>query len=508
MKAKRCIEREKIVRHSLVTAGVFLLAATASAQSVPPRPPVRGLVTPPPQVILHVPVVPPQPPSVVPQAGVLMGFPAGAVVGIPAGTPAGFPVGIPAILPAVIRDDELDQKERKAEQKEREAERQEREKERALRNIEREHDLYESAQDLFQEGRYERAAQRFAQVAELKGKKADAALYWQAYSLHKLARKEEALAVLASLQRSYAQSPYVKDAKALEVEVRQSTAVPSQAVSEEDCELKLLALNNLMHADPEKAVPILEKFLTASQPCKLDDRALFILAQSSSPRARDLMAQIARGERNKDLQRKAIRNLGLFGGRENRQILSGIYTSSSDVDIKRQVLRSFMQMGDKDRLVTAAKTEKDPDLRKEAVRQLGVIGARAEVWQLYQTEQDADVRAQVLNALFISGDVTRMIELARAEQDPDLRRKAVRNLGLMGQRTETSAVLMELYANDKDGAIRREVVNALFLQNNVKTLVDLARKETDPEMKKVIVSKLSLMRSKEALDYLMEILNK
>jgi hypothetical protein len=38
--------------------------------------------------------------------------------------------------------------------------------------------------------------------------------------------------------------------------------------------------------------------------------------------------------------------------------------------------------------------------------------------------------------------------------------------------------------------------------------VDLARGETDPNMKKAIVSQLSLMHSKEATDYMMELLNK
>ena len=48
----------------------------------------------------------------------------------------------------------------------------------------------------------------------------------------------------------------------------------------------------------------------------------------------------------------------------------------------------------------------------------------------------------------------------------------------------------------------------LFVQDNAKALISLARKETDLSMKKAIVSKLSLMDSKEAREYLMEILNK
>src|ERR1039458_4881814 len=41
-----------------------------------------------------------------------------------------------------------------------------------------------------------------------------------------------------------------------------------------------------------------------------------------------------------------------------------------------------------------------------------------------------------------------------------------------------------------------------------KALVDLARKETNPEMKKTIVSKLSIMGSKDSTEYMLEILNK
>jgi hypothetical protein len=44
------------------------------------------------------------------------------------------------------------------------------------------------------------------------------------------------------------------------------------------------------------------------------------------------------------------------------------------------------------------------------------------------------------------------------------------------------------------------------MQQNAKGLVDLARSETNPEMKKAIVSKLALIHSKESTDYMLEIL--
>ena len=76
----------------------------------------------------------------------------------------------------------------------------------------------------------------------------------------------------------------------------------------------------------------------------------------------------------------------------------------------------------------------------------------------------------------------------------------------MGERSEP--VLLSIYASDQDPEVRGKVINALFLSGDAKGLVALARKETDPNMKKMIVSKLSIMGSKDATDYLMEILNK
>jgi HEAT repeat protein len=99
-----------------------------------------------------------------------------------------------------------------------------------------------------------------------------------------------------------------------------------------------------------------------------------------------------------------------------------------------------------------------------------------------------------------------LIELAKSEQNPELRLLAVRNLGVMGSR-QTGDALVEIYGTSKDAEVRKAVINSLFVQNNAEGLVALARKESDPAMKKEIVQKLSVMHSKVATDYLIEILN-
>jgi HEAT repeat protein len=166
-----------------------------------------------------------------------------------------------------------------------------------------------------------------------------------------------------------------------------------------------------------------------------------------------------------------------------------------------------MVSGDREHLLQAAKSEKNPDLRMEAIHQLGISGGQSELWQLYQTEPSVEVKETILHSMFIGGNADKLIDVARTEKDARLRKAAIHSLGLMGGE-HTGATLASMYGSESDPALRGEIINALFIQGNAKALVDLARKETNPEMKKAIVSKLAVMGSKEGADYMMELLSK
>ncbi|HXH39149.1 MAG TPA: hypothetical protein VNN08_11020, partial [Thermoanaerobaculia bacterium] len=70
----------------------------------------------------------------------------------------------------------------------------------------------------------------------------------------------------------------------------------------------------------------------------------------------------------------------------------------------------------------------------------------------------------------------------------------------------SSDLLLSLYNSDSRPEVRKAVIEALFIQGNARALVALARAEKDPETKREIIQKLSVMRSKQATDYLMEFL--
>jgi HEAT repeat protein len=381
------------------------------------------------------------------------------------------------------------------------------EQERRDEEKQREQDRYERGTEAVEREDWDTAIRTFQEVAASETRRTDAALYWKAYAQGKSGHRPEALATLQDLRKRFAQSRWLRQAQALELEIRQASGQAPNPENVADEELKVMALNGLMNMDAERALPLLEKLLAGSTSRKIRDRALFVLCQSGSPRGREIVGRIARGQESPDLQRKAIEYLGLFGGPESRQTLAEIYASAPDVEAKKAVLRAFMVAGDKVRVLAAAKGEADPELRREAIQQLGVMGAQDEVWTLYQSETSAHVKRSLINALFIGGSAERLSELARSEKDPQLRRDAITHLGLIG-RDRTGKLLVSLYDTEKDAQVRKAALQGLFLQGNAEALIEIARKEKDPELRKDVVQHLSVMHSEAATRFLLDILNK
>jgi len=363
---------------------------------------------------------------------------------------------------------------------------------------------YERGQRALDRQRWDEARDSFNEAAARGGSRADGALYWKAYAENKLGRRDDAQATLEQLRKSFPASRWLDDAKSLELEVRQAAGRPVTPEAAGDEELKLMALNGLMNSDPDRALPLLEKLLQSTQSPKVKERALFVLTQSGSVSARKLLVQIAKGGSNPDLQIKAVHYLGVMNA---KQELGDVYAGTSDISVKRSVLQGLMVAGAREQLLAAAKSEKNPELRRVAIHQLGVSGAMNELWQLYQVETVVDVKREIIRALFVGGASDKLLEIARTAKEPEVRKEAIHNLGVMGA-DRSSEGRVAMYASDSDPAVRKEIINALFVQGNARAMVAIARKETDPELKKQIVRNLSNMGSKDGNEYMMELLNK
>ena len=364
---------------------------------------------------------------------------------------------------------------------------------------------YQRARQAIERAQWSQAVQQFTQLSQAWAPRADAATYWRAYALDKMNRHTDALAVVGELFKSFPASRWVPDARALELQVRQRSGQPVTVETGDD-ELKLLAIQGLQQTAPERALPLLVKVINDVGSLRLKERALFVLSQSAAPEARATIEKVATAANNPELQVKAVQYIAMSGQPGRMTVLNNLYAVASDLEVKRQVLRGFALAGDRQRVLSAALTEKAPELRTEAVQQLGMLGARAELWQMYQKEPAVDVKRGILGALAMTGATSRMTEVVTTERSPELRVYAVRHLGRMGGKAGADT-LLNIYGKESDVQVRRAVIETLSFDNgNGDVLVSLARKETNPELRRELVRRLSFVRSPAAIEYLTEIL--
>lgn len=231
---------------------------------------------------------------------------------------------------------------------------------------------YSQARNLIDRNQYDRALEPLDRVINAKNDRSDAAMYWKAYSLMKLARRDEALSTLSQLQKQYPESRWLRDARALEVEVKQAAGQPVGTDSADD-DVKLLALQGIMRTDPEAAFPAVEKMLAGGSSVRVKERALFVLSQSRNDRAQAIIGSVARGGSNPDLQRTAIRYLGQSNSPDAVASLTAVYRADSSVDTRKAVisaLASSRNAAATSALVTLARAERTPELKTQLVRHL------------------------------------------------------------------------------------------------------------------------------------------
>jgi HEAT repeat protein len=302
---------------------------------------------------------------------------------------------------------------------------------------------YRNGTRFLDRGEWDKAIESFTAVIQEKGERMEGAYYWKAYALGKTGKRDEAVALINDLERISPKSRWLDDARALRVELKQASGQPLAQDVQNDEELKLIALNGLVDTAPDKAIPAVRELLKKSSSPRLKERALFVLAQSDSPQARDILVQYAKGSGNPDLQLKAVDYLGMHRRKENLPLLTDIYNANTDPEIRRRVLRAFGNQREKEQLLQVARTEKDPDLRREAIMILGGLRAETELMQLYPTETNKEVRRRIIHAIMAAKSPKSLVEIARKETDPELKREAVQMLSSMKSQ-EATDYLMEL----------------------------------------------------------------
>jgi HEAT repeat protein len=226
----------------------------------------------------------------------------------------------------------------------------------------------------------------------------------------------------------------------------QKPAPTSASSTQPDDELKMIALNSLMNADPDRGVPLLEGVLKSSNTPRVKDRAMMILAQTKSPQAQQILTDYAKSGADPDLQLRAVRYIGRLGNKDTQQQLTGIYATASDANVKREIIHSLAASNASDSLLALARTEKDQNLRNQAIRDLAVSDATPSgtLTSYYASAPDASAKKEVISALTARGDAKSVVALARTETDPAIKATIVQYLSSMHKNKDAMDYMMEI----------------------------------------------------------------
>ncbi len=278
-----------------------------------------------------------------------------------------------------------------------------------------------------------------------------------------------------------------------------SIAVASQAFAQTDDaeELKIAALEALMAAPPERALPLAAKALQGDHSDEVKERALFILSQIDLPGAQDLLIETAQ-QGSGEIRLEAIRMIGIGGNSDALSRLGGIY-DGGDEDVRDAVLEAYLIADDEEAVyelaVSAANAGNDEDF-ESAVEMLGVMGAREQLRKLRESTGNSEA---LIEAYAISGDADSLRAIALDGSDPEVQAEAIEALGIVGG-SEVNATLVEIYRASDSEDIREAALEGMLISGYDEGVLELYRSSQDPVEKRELLEYLVVMGSDEIWD--------
>lgn len=216
-----------------------------------------------------------------------------------------------------------------------------------------------------------------------------------------------------------------------------------------------------------------------------------------APQAGTAQKELASGD--DDLAEVAVEGLMNAPPARAMPLLANVLKGKHSIKVKKRALFVASQIDDPGALdlVLQAARGGDPELREEAIRMLGVSGndaAIAKLADIYRGSSAADKR-EVIQAWLIAGRKDLVLDAARNEADPAVRRAAIETLGAMGGTDELKALLGSV----KETENRRKIVQALGVAGDTDALAGIVRGGGDEETRIEALQALGVAGGNEQL---------
>jgi len=256
-------------------------------------------------------------------------------------------------------------------------------------------------------------------------------------------------------------------------------------------ELKITALEALISAPPERALPLVTKVLQGNHSDEVKESALFILSQIETPEAQALLLDAAR-QSSGDLQVEAIQMAGIGGDPDTLAALRDIYTNG-DSDVREAVIEAYLIAGDSQAIYEIAVAAESEDDFESAVEMLAAMGAMDELRSLLDSRGPSE---GLVEAYIIADDFETLNTMAMDGSNPDVQIQAIEGLGIVGGE-QANTVLLEIYRGADNADVKEAAMDGMLIADYDEGLLALYRESQDTAEKRDLLEYLTRMDSDE-----------
>lgn len=412
--------------------------------------------------------------------------------------------------------------------------------------------LYRLARESLNRGEYRRAAQLFNEVTRRFASSgyAQHSAYWEAFARYRLGTTEELKVAMQILEgkgqfkfdpnsltrESGADVPSLR-ARILGTLASRGDQAAQQALRQqppqsggcdkEEVSVRAEALAALGQMDMNAALPTVRKVLANRDQCtvELRRRALYLLGRDPVEGRLQIMQDVAKNDPDAGIRGDAWGLIGRVGGDQAIPLLEEALRTVNDERTQRSIISALGNVdSDRSRMAVRAIIERSdaPErIRADAVMTLGrtrnerMPSAEEFTYlrQLYGKTESARIREAVLSAVSrvpTAENQAFLLGIVRNQNEPaSLRSTALQRL--VQHDSYKVDDIARLYEVADARSLREQVLYALSRRNEpeaVDKMIEIARKDTDPQIRRTAISLLSRSKNPRAIALLQELIDK
>lgn len=294
---------------------------------------------------------------------------------------------------------------------------------------------------------------------------------------------------------------------------------PADCPDDDDHEVRVAALNALLQVDAERAMPILQQVLQRRDPCSVElrRRAVFLVQQKRAPETDRILLDVARNDPDGEVRGQAVHWLASVNTEGAVSALEDILLNGTDDQLRERALFALSRH----------RSERAPAILRRVVedeRAPTELRQRAVFWvsqrrggdsdylrSLFGRIQDEKIKEHILFSLSRSDDEENarwLMNIALRSDEPiELRKRAL--FWASQRRTLPSAELIGLYDRVTDREMKEQLIYLYSQRRTEETttkLIDIVRRERDPELRKRAIFWLGQSKDPRAADVLREVI--